>query len=129
MLPYDMTPVLDEFLTAIVCYDETSRIEQYEQQFVQGSDYVIAGVLIPPTDLDLNLFEDGEIRDGAMILYTYSTVTLHFHDVGKVDEEQKQTFVRFNGDIYRIKGLSPRAHDGLHKKWTMTRYVERKSND
>jgi len=128
-LPYDMTPVLDEFLTAVVCFDETSTMENFELKPVVGPEYVIAGVLIPPTDLDLQLFDEGEIRDGAMTLYTYSTVTLHFHDWGSVDGEQRQTFVKFNGDIYRIKGLSPRGHDGLHKKWTMVRYVERKSNN
>lgn len=125
MLPFDMTPVLDEFITAVTCFDETSSIVDFEEQSVKGSNYVIAGVLIPPTDLDLNLFEEGEIRSGAMVLYTYSTVTLYFHDVGSSTGQQKQTFVRFNGDIYRIKGLSPRSHDGLHKKWTMVRYVER----
>lgn len=125
-LPYDMTPVLDEFITAVVCFDEISTFVDFEQQVVQGKDYVVAGVLIPPTDLDLELFEEGEIRAGAMVLYTYSTVNLHYHDVGQENEEQKQTFIRFNGDIYRIKGLSPRSHDGLHKKWTMVRYVERK---
>ena len=125
MLPYDMTPVLDEFITAVTCFDRTFETVDFEQKPVQGPDYVIAGVLIPPTDLDLNLFEEGEIRSGAMVLYTYSTVTLFFHDVGDPNGLEKQTFVRFNGDIYRIKGLSPRSHDGLHKKWTMVRYVER----
>ena len=125
MLPFDMTPVLDEFITAVTCFDETSQIVDFEQKPVRGPNYIIAGVLIPPTDLDLNLFDEGEIRSGAMVLYTYSTVTLYYHDVGPADAEQKQTFVRFNGDIYRIKGLSPRSHDGLHKKWTMVRYVER----
>ena len=125
MLPYDMPPVLDEFITAVTCVDRTAETVDFEQKPVQGPDYVIAGVLIPPTDIDLNLFEEGEIRSGAMVLYTYSTVTLFFHDVGDPNGLEKQTFVRFNGDIYRIKGLSPRSHDGLHKKWTMVRYVER----
>lgn len=125
MLPYDMTPVLDEFITTIVCYDIESQMVDYELKPIQGPDYVIYGVLIPPTDLDLQLFEEGEIRDGAMILYTYSTVNLYFHDMASPAEKQKQTFIRFNGDVYRIKGLSPRSHDGLHKKWTMTRYVKR----
>lgn len=126
MLPFDMTPVLDEFITAVTCFDESSQMVDFELKEVQGPDYVIAGTLIPPTDLDLQLFDEGEIREGAMVLYTYSTVTLYYHDVGSATGEQKQTFVRFNGDIYRIKGLSPRSHDGLHKKWTMVRYVERK---
>ena len=128
MLPLDMTPVLDEFITAVTCFDESSVIVDFEQKPVQGKDYIIAGVLIPPTDLDLQLFDEGEIREGAMVLYTYSTVNLHYHDVGDKSAEQKQTFIRFNGDIYRIKGLSPRSHDGLHKKWTMVRYVERKQS-
>lgn len=125
MLPYDMTPVLDEFMTVVTCFDKMSEMVDYELKSVQSSDYSVFGVLIPPTDLDLQLFEEGEIRDGAMVLYTYSTVNLYFHDMGSPAEKQRQTFVRFNGDIYRIKGLSPRSHDGLHKKWTMTRYVER----
>ena len=124
-LPFDMTPVLDEFLTAVTCYDLVTRVENYEAVGVQEADYVIAGVLLPPTDSDLGLFEEGEIREGAMTLYTYSTVTLYFHDMGPASGEQRQTFVRFNGDVYRIKGISPRGHDGLHKKWLMTRYVER----
>ena len=124
-LPFDMTPVLDEFLTAVTCYDLVTRVENYEAVGVQEADYVIAGVLLPPTDSDLGLFEEGEIREGAMTLYTYSTVTLYFHDMGPANGEQRQTFVRFNGDVYRIKGISPRGHDGLHKIWLMTRYVER----
>ena len=126
-LPFDMTPVLNEFLTAVICYDLVSRVDDYEVKEIQGNDYVIAGVLLPPTDSDLGLFDEGEIREGAMTLYTYSTVTLYFHDIGPSTGEQKQTFVRFNGDVYRVKGISPRGHDGLHKKWILTRYVKRNS--
>lgn len=124
-LPLDMTPVLDEFLTAVTCYDLVTTVENYEAKEVQEADYVIAGVLLPPTDSDLALFEEGEIREGAMTLYVYSTVTLYFHDVGPSTSSQRQTFVRFNGDVYRIKGISPRGHDGLHKKYLMSRYYER----
>lgn len=129
MLPFDMTPAMDEFITAITCFDEVSTVEHFEQVPSKTPDYVIAGVLIPPTDSNLTLFEEGEIREGALILYTYSTVNLYFHDIHGVSDPQRQTFVRFNGDIYRIKGLSPRGHDGLHKKWTVTRYAERQSNN
>lgn len=125
MLPFDMGPVLNEFLTLITCYDVESVMSDYELQKIQGPDYSIAGVLIPPTDLDIAMFDEGEIRQGAMILYTYSTTKLFYQDMQNQQDRQKQTFVRFNGDIYRIKGMSPRAHDGLHYKWTMTRYVER----
>lgn len=124
-LPFDMTPALNEFLTAVTCYDVISSVVNYECVEEQGTDYVIAGVLLPPTDSDLGLFDEGEIREGAMTLYTYSTVTLYFHDIGPSNVNQRQTFVRFNGDVYRIKGISPRQHDGLHKKWLMTRYVKR----
>lgn len=124
-LPFDMTPVLDEFLTAVTCYDLVTTVVNYEAKEVQEADYVIAGVLLPPTDLDLALFEEGEMREGAMTLYTDSTVHLHFHDVGPVSVSQRQTFVRFNGDVYRIKGISPRGHDGLHIKYLMSRYYER----
>lgn len=127
-LPYDMTPVLDEFLTAVTCYDVVSTVENYEVVDTQQPDYVIAGVLLPPTDSDLGFFDEGEIREGAMTLYTYSTVNLHFHDIGPAQVSQKQTFVRFNGDVYRIKGISPRQHDGLHVKWLMSRYVKRSNN-
>ena len=127
-LPFDMTPVLDEFLTSLTCFDMVTEIVNYEAVETQQPDYVIAGVLLPPTDLDLGLFDEGEIREGAMTLYTYSTVTLYFHDVGSSEVNQRQTFVRFNGDTYRIKGISPRGHDGLHKKWILTRYVKRSNN-
>lgn len=124
-LPLDMTEVLDEFITAIVCYNETSTKIDFEFKPVKGSNYQIAGVLIPPTNQDLNLFEEGEIRSGALVLYTYSTTVLYFHDITAPSAEAKQTYVVFNGDTYRIKGLSPRSHDGLHKKWTLVRCIER----
>lgn len=126
MLPYDLSVVLCHFLRPVVCFDEFGKMENFEFVKTKSEKYSVLGVLIPPTDSDLQLFDEGELQTGSMILYTGSNVNLYFHDLIQKDQpEARQTYVCFQGRTYRIKGCSNRAEDGLHKKWTMVRYVER----
>lgn len=125
MLPFDMTPVLDEFLTVVQCFDEIGTIKDHQLETVKGPEYTLIGVLIPPTDDDLRFFNEGEIRNGALIFYTKIGVTLSFQDMQSETETSRQSFIKFLGSTYRVVGMSPRAHDGMHYKWKLVRDVTR----
>ena len=127
-LPYNVARILPYFNRAVEAYDLIGELVNYKIQVRKGEPYKVIGTLIPPTDKDLNLFDEGEIASGAMVLYVNCAVKLYVADgFENATEEFRQTIIKFDGDTYRIKGYSNRAADGLHRKYTMVRYFEGRS--
>lgn len=125
MIPISIVEVLDEFLRQITAYDETASIIDYKRRDpIVSPDYVFPGVLIPPTDNDLQLFDEGDIKQGAIVIYSRGT-ELFYTDIQSPTASQKQTYVRFEGSVYRIKSGSPRMSDGLYRKYGAVRYIKR----
>lgn len=122
-LPYNVARILPYFNRTVEAYDLIGEFVDYEMKVSKSEPYTIIGTLIPPTDKDLNLFDEGEIASGAMVLYVNSSVKLSVADGFETATEPfRQTIIKFDGDEYRIKGYSNRATDGLHRKYTMVRY-------
>ena len=127
-MPYNVDRVLPYFYRRINAYDLISAIDGYRTSQVKGEPYTFIGVLIPPTDKDLELFDEGEIAQGAMTLYVKSTVKLYMGDaIPSKDAEWRQTIVVYDGDEYRVKSYSNRSVDGNHRKYGLVRYVPGRS--
>lgn len=122
-IPYNVARILPYFNRVVKAYDLIGELVDFKMSVRKSDVYSIVGTLIPPTDKDLNLFDEGEIAGGAMVLYVNSSVKLYVADAFEnATEEFRQTIILFDGDEYRIKGYSNRAADGLHRKYTMVRY-------
>jgi hypothetical protein len=125
MIPFDMLPVLDEFIRRITAYDEVTGIIDYKMRNkTTGADYTFAGVLIPPSDEDLQLLDEGDIKAGSIVVYTRGK-ELFFTDVQNKSANQRQTFIKHDSKIYRIKSGSNRTEDGLYRKYMAVRQVVR----
>lgn len=122
-LPYNVSRVLSFFNRRIFAYDLIGTTKDFRTQVLKGEKYSFLGVLIPPTDTELNLFDEGERASGAMVLYVNHKVELFMNDSKKPGEDFKQTIIIFRGHEYRVKGCSDRCEDGLHRKYTVVRYM------
>jgi hypothetical protein len=122
-LPYNVARILPYFYRKIEAYDLIGGVDGYKSIMSRTPIYTFIGVMIPPTDKDLNLFDEGELAQGSMVLYVKNTVKLYMGDaVDEASRTTRQTIILFDGDEYRVKGYSNRALDGLHRKYTMVRY-------
>jgi len=127
-LPYNLSRVLGFFQRTIQAYDIVGGIVDHEFTQTSTESYSFVGVLIPPTDKDLNLFDEGELANGAMVLYVSNSVQLHVNDaIANQGQTMRQTIVVFDNDRFRVKGQSNRSSDGLHRKYTLVRYLEERS--
>lgn len=128
-IPYNVSRVLSFFQKKIFAYDLYGEIQDHAYALLATSPYSFVGVLIPPTDQDLQLFDEGEISSGAMILYVISKTELHIaDDISRLSDEIRQTIVQFDGRDYRVKGQSNRKEDGIHRKYTLVRYMGKRTN-
>jgi len=128
-IPYNVAKVLAYFHRSIQAYDIVGTIVDHEVARQKSAVYSFVGVVIPPTNKDLELFDEGELASGSLIVYVPKNVRLYICDaVANIQDGQRQTIVLFDDDEYRVKGISNRASDGLHRKYTMTRYLEGRSN-
>ena len=126
-IPYDMTSVLSEFLRKIECYDEIATIKDFEYGVKKKTpSYYIYGVLIPPSSKDLQFFDEGQIRNGAITLYTSDKYKLHMVKEGQETDNYRQTYVRFEGEDYRVIGVMNRSSDGRYMKWLLNKSIQRK---
>lgn len=119
-----MREVLDEFLRRITAFDRTDTIDDHDLKTVVGSDYTFAGVLLPTSDDDLQLLDEGEIKGGSLTVYTRGK-QLFFKDVQAEEATAKQTFIRNRDNIYRIKTEADRTDDGMYRKYIAVRFFER----
>lgn len=128
-LPLNVARVLTYFYRRITAYDLVGSIVDHEYKKTATDSYTFTGVLIPPTNKDLELFEEGELANGALVLYVNKAVQLYMADaVQNVSGDIRQTIVLFDGDEYRVKGYSNRSEDGIHRKYTLVRYMKERSN-
>lgn len=123
-LPYNVSRVLSFFNRKVIAYDLVGQIVDYKMQVSKSNQYSFLGVLIPPTDSDLTLFDEGERQVGAMVLYVGKNVELSIADSMSSNQKPfRQTIIIFKGNEYRVRGCSDREEDGLHRKYTLVRYI------
>lgn len=128
-LPFDVSRVLNYFTRRILAYDITCEKKDFEVKKTNGADYYFPGVIQPPTDKEIQLFDEGELASGAIIVYVKSNVNLYVADVlSSSTVPWKQTIIKHGGDEFRIKGVSNRDFDGCHKKYTAVRFIKERSN-
>ena len=129
-LPYNVARVLPYFYRRITAYDLIGGMDNFRAVQSKTPTYTFIGVIIPPTDKDLQLFDEGELAQGSMVLYVKKNVKLHVADALPDENGQiRQTIILFDGDEYRVKGYSNRSEDGLHRKYTMVRYIGGRSGN
>lgn len=123
-IPIDVREVLDEFLRRITAFDRSDTIEDHDLKTVGGPDYTFAGVLIPTSEDDLQLLDEGEIKSGSITVFTRGK-QLFFKDIQAAEATAKQTFIRNRDNIYRVKTEADRTDDGMYRKYIAVRFVER----
>lgn len=123
-LPMDMREVLDEFLRKITAFDRTDSIVDHQTASTIGADYTFAGVLLPTSEEDLQLLDEGEIKNGNITIYTRNK-QLFFKDIQAPTATAKQTFIKDRDKVYRIKTEMDRSEDGLYCKYVATRHIDR----
>jgi hypothetical protein len=123
-LPMDMREVLDEFLRKITAFDRTDSIVDHETSSSTGADYTFAGVLLPTSEEDLQLLDEGEIKNGNITIYTRGK-QLFFKDVQAPAATAKQTFIKDRDKVYRIKSEADRTEDGMYYKYFATKHIDR----
>lgn len=123
-LPMDMREVLDEFLRKITAFDRTDSIVDHQTASTVGADYTFAGVLLPTSDEDLQLLDEGEIKNGNITVYTRG-LQLYFKDIQEPTATAKQSFIKDRDRVYRIKAETDRTEDGMYRKYVATRYIDR----
>ena len=124
----DMREVLDEFLRKITAYDRSDSIVDHQLSSSNGQDYTFAGVLLPTSDEDLQLLDEGEIKNGNITVYTRGK-QLFFKDIQSPDETAKQTFIYHNNKVFRIKTESDRTDDGMFIKYIAVRDITRTESE
>jgi len=123
MLPYNVTPVLDRFLRAVTAYEEIGVMTDHKLNTSKRSDYKFGGVIVPTTDTELQLLPEGEVKSGAMTVYVRAPRKLYMNDVQNEKSISRQSYIKEDGMIYKVKVESPRFGDGLYRKYICTRWV------
>ncbi len=127
MIPLPVNRAVSMFSQKITAYDTEGSYVNHEWIDATGDDYTFAGKIAPASDKELELFEQGDISSGVLMVHVLSGVTLHFKDTNQTSIEGTQTYIRHQGDVWRIKPISNRSNDGAHKRYGAVRYIERRA--
>ena len=113
------------FSKAIIAYDEVSTRAAGRTSKVTDPDRAIYGVIQPPGANDVIRLPEGFIADGGLMMeITAGTVSFYDDRSNNPATENRQTYVRFQGEVWIVKGLEPFDHynQGI-KYYQLTKYV------
>lgn len=99
------------FSQAVTCYDQVStRVNGRTQKTVEA-DRTIRAVIQPPGKDDVQRLPEGFLARGGLLMEVISG-TVSFYDDRSYDASNpnRQTFVRFNGELYIVMGNEPFDH-------------------
>lgn len=107
----------------VVVYDETSsRVKGRAQAPTVDPDRNVFGVIQPLTDKTQSQRPTGARTDGSLVLQTSDPV--YYRDVthGGV-REQRQTFVRHQGEVWRAVGPQDWANHSGVRRYVLQKYT------
>ena len=91
-------------------------------QIVQGSDFNISDANVQPAGDDtVALLPDGAQTDGALVMHTRELIRIATNVNGSVNGVQ--TYIRFNGNIWKAWAAQDWAPHAVIKRYILTRYV------
>lgn len=107
----------------VTVYEETSsRVKGRTQAPVVSSDRTIFGVIQPLTDKMQAQRPTGSKTDGDLVLQTGDTV--HYRDITQEGtREQRQTFVRHQGEIWRVVGPQDWSNHSGKRRYVLAKFV------
>lgn len=128
MLPLGLDIAVSMFSLPISFRELTGSYVDREWVEVETDSGKFSGRIAPATDDDSELFEEGEVSSGAKVIHVVGTTELFFPDVNETAEKKKQTYIDFQGDVWRVKSVSNRSHDGSHKRYGAVRHMVRQGS-
>lgn len=111
------------FGQAVTVYDETSsRVKGRTQAPTVGADRSIFGVIQPLTDKLQRQRPTGAKTDGQLVLQTADVV--YYRDVVQGGaRETRQTFVRHQGEVWRVVGPQNWTNHSGKQRYSLAKYV------
>ena len=111
------------FGQTIPAYEETSsRTKGRANAPTVGADRNIFGVIQPLTDKRQDQRPTGSKTAGELVLQTADIV--YYRDVNQAgDREQRQTYVRHQGEVWRVTGPQNWANHSGKQRYALTKYV------
>lgn len=89
---------------------------------VQGADFNISDANVQPAGDDLvALLPEGAQSDGALVMHTREQIRIATNVNGATNDVQ--TYIRFNGNIWKAWAAQDWAPHAVIKRYILTRYV------
>lgn len=113
------------FTIPIVAYDQVSTRTGGRTSHATEDDRTIYGVIQPPGHNDALRLPEGFLADGGLLMeVTAGDVSFYDDRSNTPTTENRQTYVRFQGEVWLVKGLEPFDHynQGI-KYYQLTKYV------
>lgn len=117
------------FKTSWTAYDETATRIKGRAVRVQEPDRIVVGTIQPAGNKQQTMLPDGANSDGALSIFTNEA--LYSYDATQNAEIQRQTFVRFEGEVWKIHVVQNwQIHIQTNiNKYLATKYVNVDDND
>ena len=110
---------------SITIFDTVKALVRGEDEQTQEADRIVQGTITSPSGRDLQMLEAGEIANGSIIVHIFSNDMIYMSDVNSTEVTTRQTFVRYDDSIWRIKQRMPRVHHGQYRRYIAVKYVDR----
>lgn len=107
----------------VTVYEETSsRTKGRANAPAVGADRIIFGVIQPLVDKRQEQKPAGSRTKGELVLQTADDI--YYRDVAQSgSREQRQTFVRHQGEIWRVTGPQNWSNHSGKRRFALTKYV------
>lgn len=108
----------------ITVYEETSaRQKGRALPPVVGKDRTIFGAIQSANDKAQQQKPEGSRTDGELILQT--SATIYYRNVTNGNNrETRQTFVKYQGETWRVKGVRDGTDHSGKRRYTLSKYVK-----
>lgn len=104
-LPLPLGGAADFFAEKIVVYDVVGTKNDVGRWVnTPGDDYIISGVIQTKDEKGIQFDSDGSISQGTLMLHT--RFDLSAYDLSQDGQTLLQTFVRYQGDVWRLSRLT-----------------------
>jgi hypothetical protein len=88
------------FSQPITAYETTGTRVNGKEVRVVAADRTIYGVIQPADPKEIELYSDGALSSGSLILHT--TYPVSAYDVGQSGQVTSQTYVRYKGETWKL---------------------------
>lgn len=114
------------FSEVITAFDRSSTLTDHEWIKTDGTDYKFFGKISSATDKDLDILAEGDLVTGAIVIHSFKK-ELYYHDFQDPDSQAAQSFIHFQGKIWRVKQESNRSNDGGYRRYGAVKFQDTRS--